>query len=155
MTHWRQKWNKHFVILLPPLFHVTSVNIKLNQKVITDLYEELFKCEYCDFVGKTEGGLKTHTRCKHTKKMVQFNYQYCTLCNFNSKTEMDLIGHMETCRTTHSNLNYNTHRQQVDADISKMTNRGFVFTTLKTIVRQIDYLQKNAQSNYYSGKGPR
>ena len=48
------------------------------ERHIKDVLTELLKCEYCDFVGKTEGGLKTHTRCKHTKKMVQFNYQYCT-----------------------------------------------------------------------------
>ena len=24
-----------------------------------------FKCEKCDFIGKTEGGLKTHDRIKH------------------------------------------------------------------------------------------
>ena len=68
---------------------------------------------------------------------------------------MDLKRHMETFRTTHSNLNYNTHRQLVDAEISEMTNRGFVLTTFQTIVRQIDYLQQNVQSNYYSGKTPR
>ena len=60
-----------------------------------------------------------HKRWKHTKKTVQFNYQYCTFCNFNSKTEMDLKRHKETFRTTHSNLNYNTQRQQVEQKFRK------------------------------------
>ena len=122
------------------------------EKHIQDVHTEIFKCEYCDFVGKTEGGLKTHTRFKHTK--YTYNSKNCTFCNFYSKTEAELEKHIETFRNTHSNLNYNTHRQKVDAEISEMTNRGYVLTTFQNMKMQMDYLQKN-DSNYFSGKGPR
>jgi hypothetical protein len=38
-------------------------------------HTECFKCRFCDFFGKSEGGLKTHMRFKHTKKMDQLNWK--------------------------------------------------------------------------------
>ena len=37
---------------------------------------ECLKCDYCDFIGKTEGGLKTHMRFKHTKILHQLNWKH-------------------------------------------------------------------------------
>ena len=50
--------------------------------------------DYCDFIGKTEGGLKTHMRHKHTRILNQLSWKHCTFCNYNCKTESEMKTHM-------------------------------------------------------------
>ena len=82
-----------------------------------ETHPALFNCEFCDFVGKNEGGLKTHITRKHTKKMNQQNVIHCNFCNFNCNSEKDMETHMSEFRNTHSRRNYNDH-------MSPYQNRG-------------------------------
>ena len=54
---------------------------------------ECLKCDYCDFIGKTDGGLKTHMRFKHKKILHQLNWKPCKFFNLNCKTYTDLNAH--------------------------------------------------------------
>ena len=73
---------------------------------------ECLNCDYCDFIGKTEGGLKTHMRFKHTKILHQLSWKHCSFCNFNCKTETDMNNHMENFKSTHSQENYTSTQNQ-------------------------------------------
>ena len=45
----------------------TSLDESETEEVIEINGKELNQCEKCNFVGKTEGGLKTHKTKKHTE----------------------------------------------------------------------------------------
>ena len=75
--------------------------------------------------------------------MNQQNWKHCNFCNFNWKSEKDMETHMSEYRITHSRRNYNDHIQQVDREISQMTENGFILDTFQTEERQILYLNHN------------
>ena len=63
--------------------------------------------------------------------------------------------HISEFKITHSRRNYNENIIQVDREISEMCKRGFILSTFQTEERQNSYLNRNSQSNYYTGKSPR
>ena len=65
------------------------------------------KCELCEFMSKSVGGLKAHIRLKHTSKTR--DWIHCKYCNYNSKLESDLEKHTKEFKFTLSTRNYNRH----------------------------------------------
>ena len=121
-------------------------------------YLERLKCDYCDFIGKSEGGLKTHMRSKHTKILNQLDWKHCTFCNFNSKTESEIKTHMTHYRVTHSQTK-NKNVFELKSELLEMSENGFILYSFDSAETQEQYLQqleKNSRKTVsYNGKSPR
>ena len=104
---------------------------------------ESLKCQFCEFIGKNEGGIKTHMRFTHTKKMYQLNWNYCEFCNFNSKTESEMPTHISEFKITHRKQDYNQHIHQLNSELLRMSKRGLVSTNFQTAEHHNQYLSQN------------
>ena len=114
----QQKPTKTVEMSVPLLKNSTS--IIAEESVENDSHENLL-CDYCDFIGKTEGGLKTHMRFKHTKILNQLGWKHCKFCNYNCKTESEMKTHTNFYRITHNETKY--------TEVSKLHNKGFFLYT--------------------------
>ena len=108
---------------------------------------ESLNCDYCDFIGKTEGGLKTHMRFKHTKILHQLNWKHCTFCNFNCKTDTELNTHLATFKSTHNEANCRSTQNQFNSEISTMCDKGFILKTFDSANAQDYYLDQYKKQN--------
>ena len=74
-------------------------------------------------MGKTEGGLKTHVRTKHTKRT-----KYCIWCSFGSTEESVMENHIKQFKYTHTNdrNKLSDNKEKVLNEISYMSEMGFV-----------------------------
>ena len=106
------------------------------------------KCDYCDFIGKTEGGLKTHMRFKHTRIMNQQNWKHCTFCNYNCKTESEMKVHMLEYEATHSQTNTKNNRGQLNAEISKLSDNGYTLYACELAEARRQHLEQQQHFAY-------
>ena len=109
---------------------------------------ESLKCDYCDFIGKTEGGLKTHMRFKHTRIMNQQNWKHCTFCNFNCKTESEMKTHVSEYGATHSQKNNKNNGLQLNNEIRKLTNNGYILFACESGQAQMTYFEQQQQKSF-------
>ena len=116
------------------MFFESDTKIDLENH-IKEKHTESFKCEFCDFVRKTEGG--------HKRKMNQLNWNLCEVCNFKSKTESEMQTHISEFQITYSRRNYNEHIHQVNSEISNMSKKVFILKTFQTAEQQNHYLKQN------------
>ena len=109
---------------------------------------ESLKCDYCDLIGKTEGGLKTHMRFKHTRIMNQQNWKHCTFCNYNCKTESEMKVHMLEYEATHSQTNTKNKRGQLNAEISKLSDNGYTLYACELAEARKQHLEQQQHFAY-------
>ena len=63
--------------------------------------------------------------------------------NFNPKTDSEMETHIEEYKVTHFSSNYNQHIQQVDMELLKISDRGFISATFQTSDKQSAYLNRS------------
>ena len=88
------------------------------------IHVKSLRCEVCEFGGKTESGLKTHVRTKHTKRI-----KYCDWCSFGSSKENEIDEHVNKFEFSHTNdwKYLSDNKQQVKIEIAEMKEMGFLF----------------------------
>ena len=89
----------------------------------TNLERHKLKCEYCDFVGKSIGGLKTHTRRMHNTAT---NCYLCEFCTFTAKTKNEVKEHTTKWNITHSKMDFNLHYEEVNCEMFALKQIGLV-----------------------------
>ena len=105
----------------------TNLDHDLEQH-IRENHVKILNCEFCDFVGKTEGGLKTHMRKKHTRNVR--NWSTCSFCNFSSKYESEMIAHLNKFKYTHIIEKINEYTYQMNQEIAEMKKDGYMLNCL-------------------------
>ena len=106
------------------------------------------KCEYCDFIGKTEGGLKTHMRYKHTRIMNQQSWKHCTYCNFNCKTDSEMKVHESEYGATHSQKNNMNNSEQFSSEISKLSDNGYILYACQSAQARFQHFEQQQHFGY-------
>ena len=77
----------------------------------------LNKFDYCDFIGKSEGGVLTHMRSKRAKIADQLNWKHCIFCNFNFKMESEMKTHMSSFTITHSQVKVKNNKSHLISEL--------------------------------------
>ena len=95
---------------------------------ITETHVKVLHCEFCEFVGKTEGGLKTHMRMKHTRNAR--NWTTCSFCNFSSKYESEIIAHVNKYKCTHRMEKITEYTYKMNQEIVEMKKDGYILNCL-------------------------
>ena len=80
-------------------------------------------CDYCEFVGKNVGGLKTHTRRMHSNATNCFSCEFCT---YTAKTEREVKEHTGKWNITHSYIDFNENYEEVNYEIFALKQMGMV-----------------------------
>ena len=91
------------------------INVELNIKPIRHfcVLKYNFQFDFCDFNGKTEGGLKTQVR----------NWTTCSFCNFSSKYESEIVLHVNKFKCTHRIEKITEYIYQMNQEIVEMKKR--------------------------------
>ena len=109
---------------------------------------ESLKCDYCDFIGKTEGGLKTHMRYKHTRIMNQLSWKHCTFCNYNCKTESEMEMHVSQYGATHSQTNIKNNSSILSSEISKLSDNGYILYACESAQARMQHFEQQKHFGY-------
>ena len=81
------------------------------------------RCDYCEFVGKNIGGLKTHTRRMHSNATNCFS---CEICTYTANTEREVKEHTVKWNITHSDIDFNENYEEVNYEIFALKQMGLV-----------------------------
>ena len=68
------------------------ITSKFIVQQITKIQYDEFKCNFCDFLAKTQSGLKTHKKRKHP----EVHHCPVTVCDFYCDKENDKFEHLKT-----------------------------------------------------------
>ena len=104
-----------------------------------------------DFVGKSIGGLKTHTRRMHSTAT---NCYLCEFCTFTAKTENEVKEHTTKWNITNSKIDFNLHYKEVNCEMFALKQIGLVLLgfTMWDNERWSLWMERNF---YTPGKNPR
>jgi hypothetical protein len=105
----------------------TNLDITEVSEHIIEVHVKSLQCEFCDFVGKTEGGLKTHIRKMHTTaKAKQFK---CWTCDFICERNADLTTPNDKYWYSHRMCLNQKHKKYILEECKQLKDDG----TLKIV----------------------
>ena len=97
--------------------------VEILESPSTQSDNQKLRCDYCEFVGKNIGGLKTHTRRMHSNATNCFSCEFCT---FTAKTEREVKEHTSKWNMTHSGIDFNENYEGVNYEIFALKQMGLV-----------------------------
>ena len=82
--------------------------------------------------------------------MNQQNWKHCTFCNFNCKTESEMKTHVSEYGATHSQKNKKNNGLQLNNEIKKLTNNGYILFACESGQARMTYFEQQQQQKSFS-----
>ena len=123
---------------------IMEKNVDLNVQEVVTVTNDItctkpeslsdIKCEKCDFIAKSEHGLKVHIKAKHTGK----NKFKCYTCDFSCETKLELTEHNDIYWNSHRMTFYPHKKRYYLEEIEKMKKDGFIVKEFINSVMKLD-----------------